>query len=154
MKLTYKMNRSNLINYSLKLTEKIKENIIPHIDKLILVRKLLNNKIKLNDVYSFGFVDRNELIGIAMNINMEVFLSNANIIHPKNPTYVYYRICQKCHNVADVPSPNDQSVKRYICDFCGACLVIDNPIQVLGQDEGIEELMNIQRINVGGELFD
>jgi Viral proteins of unknown function len=146
------MNPSALINYSLKLTEEMKENILPRIDKLLVLRMLINNKIRHDDVYRFGFADREELIGAVMKINVDTYLPDADLIHTKNPTYVYFRICQKCHNAADVPLSNDHSVRRYICDFCGMCLVIDDPVQTLGHEEGIEELLNIQIINSGDQV--
>jgi hypothetical protein len=120
------MNSSSLIDYSLNLTEEIKENITPRIDSLIILRKLLDKKIKLKDAHRFGFVERQELIGNVMKINVDVYLQGANIIIPN--TYVYHHVCQKCYNVADVPlpSPTDQSVNLYLCNFCGTCLVTDD----------------------------
>ncbi|BBD50602.1 hypothetical protein [Samia cynthia nucleopolyhedrovirus] len=67
------------------------------------------------------------------------------------PKCIYYRVCQNCHAVADVPAFDDHSVARYLCAACGMVLVIDHPLDVFGDtEEGVNELLEVQRINAGG----
>ncbi|USC25989.1 hypothetical protein [Palpita vitrealis nucleopolyhedrovirus] len=150
MKLTYKM--VNLLKYALRITNDFKENIVPHFDHLTELRNLIDISIRNKDVKRFKFNDRNELISACMQINVQTYMPNVLIDIHKQRKYVYFRICQNCQLMANVAAPDDNSVSRYLCTNCGTCLVIDNPIEVFGEtEEGVEELLDIQRINAGGD---
>nr|AFN21250.1 hypothetical protein Bmnpvindiagp136 [Bombyx mori nucleopolyhedrovirus]WRK23393.1 hypothetical protein [Bombyx mori nucleopolyhedrovirus]WRK24083.1 hypothetical protein [Bombyx mori nucleopolyhedrovirus] len=151
MKLTYKM--VSLLKYALRLTRECKENIIPHFDHLTRLRDLIDGMIKNEDVQRFNRINRNDLISACMQINVQTYMPNATIDMRKQPNCIYFRICQYCHLEADVPSPDDHSVYRYLCVACGTLLVIDHPLDVFGEtEEGVNELFEVQRINAGGNL--
>nr|AFS52020.1 DekiORF143 [Dendrolimus kikuchii nucleopolyhedrovirus] len=89
-----------------------------------------------------------------MQINVNHYLPTAVIDMSLEPNYVYYRVCRNCHVAANVASPDDHSVYRYLCAICGTCMVIDHPIHALTDfNEAVDELMEIQRINAGGAIF-
>ncbi|AGA16160.1 hypothetical protein [Thysanoplusia orichalcea nucleopolyhedrovirus] len=144
---------STLLKYALRLTREYKENIIPHFDNLTRMRNLIDGTVKSDDVSRFNCNDRDELISACVQINVQTYMPNAVIDMRKQPKCVYFRICQNCRLAADVPAPNDHSVLRYLCIGCGTCLVIDDPLDVFGEtEEGVNELLQVQRINAGGEL--
>ncbi|AOT85602.1 cyun144 [Cyclophragma undans nucleopolyhedrovirus] len=147
------MNRINLIKYALRITAEYKENVTPHFDNLRRLRELIEDKITNFDLQRFN-CSRDELVGACMQININSYLPTATIDMRLEPNYVYYRICQNCHTAANVASPDDHSIQRYLCAICGTCLVIDHPIHALTDfHEAVDELMEIQRINAGGAIF-
>nr|UIX56270.1 HycuOrf-145 hypothetical protein [Hyphantria cunea nucleopolyhedrovirus]UIX56416.1 HycuOrf-145 hypothetical protein [Hyphantria cunea nucleopolyhedrovirus] len=144
---------ARFIKFSLRLTQEYKENIVAHIDHLARLRALIDGKVTSAHVHRFGFIDRNALVAACMAVNVQAYMPDGAIDMRVQPNVIYYRLCQNCHAMADVPVPDDHSVARYLCAECGAVLVIDHPLDVFGEtEEGVNELFEVQRINAGGDL--
>jgi hypothetical protein len=145
------MASARFVKFSLRITQNIKENIVADIAHLVRLRALIDGKVTRADVHRFGFMDRNALVSACMAVNLQVYTPNGVVQLP--PRTIYYRMCLHCHAMADVPAPDDHSVARYLCAECGMVLVINHPLDVLGNtEEGVEELLELQRVNGGGEL--
>ncbi|AKR14234.1 hypothetical protein [Dasychira pudibunda nucleopolyhedrovirus] len=146
------MPGARFVRFSLRLTQEFKENVVAHVDHLMRLRALIDGKVTSADVRRFGFLSRNALVSACMAVNVQAYAPDATIDMRHQPT-IYFRVCQNCHAVADVPAPDDHSIARYLCAECGAVLVIDHPLDVFGEtEEGVNELLEVQRINAGGDL--
>lgn len=143
-----------LAAFAIAISEPHKENIVPRMDKLIRLRHFLDTKISDADAQRLHCNDRAHLIALCMLINVNTYAPGAVIDLRHEPDLVYYRVCQNCHTAADVHDPDDHSVRRYLCSECGSCLVIDHPLYALDDvNDAAEELMEIQRVNAGGDVF-
>ncbi|QDL57080.1 hypothetical protein QKQ66_gp149 [Dione juno nucleopolyhedrovirus] len=146
------MPDARFVRFSLRLTQEFKENIVAHVDHLARLRALIDGKVDEQDARRFNFPNRNALVAACMAVNVQTYVPNGKIDMRHHPQVIYYRVCQNCHAVADVPAPDDHSVERYLCAECGAVLVIDHPLDVFGEtEEGVDELLEVQRINAGGD---
>ncbi|QBC76120.1 nesp141 [Neophasia sp. alphabaculovirus] len=145
------MASARFIKFSLRVTQGFKENIVADITHLARLRALIDGKVTHTDVHRFGFLNRNALVEACMAVNVQVYVPDGTI--RLNPKTIYFRVCQNCHAVADVPAPDDHSIARYLCAACGMVLVIDHPLDVFGDtEEGVNELLEVQRINAGGDF--
>ncbi|AWD33662.1 hypothetical protein [Antheraea proylei nucleopolyhedrovirus] len=143
------MGGARFVRFSLRLTQGYKEDIVAHVYHLARLRALIDGKVTHADVRRFGFADRNALVSACMTVNVQAHVPDGMVALP--PKCIYYRVCQNCHAVADVPAFDDHSVARYLCAACGMVLVIDHPLDVFGDtEEGVNELLEVQRINAGG----
>lgn len=146
------MPGARFLKFSLRITQGFKENIIAHVEQLARLRALIDHKVSAADVRRFGFDDRNALVSACMAVNVQAYVPDGTIDMRQQPKVIYFRECQHCHALADVPAPDDNSVARYLCAECGMVLVIDHPLHVFGEtEEGVNELLEVQRINAGGE---
>ncbi|AGR57183.1 hypothetical protein [Choristoneura rosaceana nucleopolyhedrovirus] len=145
------MPGARFVRFSLRLTQEYKENIVAHTDHLWRLRALIDGKIASADVRRYGFLHRDALVAACMAVNVQAYVPDGTI--RLQPKFIYYRVCQNCRAVADVPAPDDHSIARYLCAECGTLLVIDHPLHVFGEtEEGVNELLEVQRINAGGDL--
>ncbi|AHD25629.1 ac4 [Choristoneura murinana nucleopolyhedrovirus] len=145
------MPGARFVRFSLRLTQEFKQNIVAHTDHLSRLRALIDGKVASTDVRRFGFPDRDALVAACMAVNVQAYVPDGTI--SLQPKLIYYRVCQNCNAAADVPAPDDHSIARYLCAECGTPLVIDHPLHVFGEtEEGVNELLEVQRINAGGDL--
>ncbi|AAP29799.1 unknown [Choristoneura fumiferana multiple nucleopolyhedrovirus] len=141
----------NFVKFSLRLTRESKENIVAHIGHLSRVRELIDRNVTPADVRRFRFPDRDALLAACMVVNVQAYGADGTI--RLQPTLIYYRVCRNFRAVADVPAPDDHFIARYLWPECGTPLVIDHPLHVFGDtEEGVNELLEVQRINAGGDL--
>lgn len=130
--------------YAAKKCEKYREYVNPFLQDLTTLRYLVADDLTTEHPE----VDQDATLGQIMNWIVDNQLSTHVIRIEDEPSSVYLAICENCGKRSEERDDNNR-VSNYVCRYCGTCLVVDDPCEVLCGDEAVEMCERINNINRG-----